>query len=94
MGTWPKPPWWGWADLAFYFRPDQAGVREKRVLFRLLTSESNVTRKRCIDLLLSPEILNSSKSVSSADFGETSIERFLPSKYLPMCKRMVRKWIA
>ncbi|MBM4091691.1 MAG: hypothetical protein FJ276_20030 [Planctomycetes bacterium] len=64
-GTWPNNGWWGWTDLAVYLRPDQAGSREKRVLFGLLTSESNVPRKRCIDLLLSPDILSGYKTVTA-----------------------------
>ena len=63
-GAWPNTSWWGWSDLAVYLRPDQPGLREKRVLFRLLTSESNIVRKRCIDLLLKPDILTGYKTVS------------------------------
>jgi len=64
-GTWPKNSWWGWSDLAVYLRPDQPGSRERRVLFRLLTSGKDVARKRCIDLLLTPDILSDYKTVTS-----------------------------
>jgi hypothetical protein len=63
-GAWPNTGWWGWSDLAVYLRPDQPGLREKRVLFRLLTSESDIVRKRCIDLLLKPETLNGYQRVA------------------------------
>ena len=64
-GTWPKKGWWGWSDLAHYLRPDRLGSREKKVLFRLFTGESNVTRRRCIDLLLSQDILQGYKTVTA-----------------------------
>ena len=65
-GTWPKNSWWGWSDLAVCLRPDHPGTKEMRILFRLLTSESNVARKRCIDLLLTPDVLSGYKTVTAA----------------------------
>jgi|GEM_PF-992120 len=62
-GKWPNNGWWGWSDLADLLRPDQPKAREKKILYRLLTSESNAARKRCIELLLSPGILESYKTV-------------------------------
>lgn len=50
-GKWPQPRWWGWKDLPEYLRPDQPGAREKKVLFRLLTSNKSIVRQRCIKLL-------------------------------------------
>jgi hypothetical protein len=65
-GAWPKTGWWGWSDLAVYLRPDQPGLREKRVLFCLLTSQSSIVRKRCIELLLRPEILTGYQRVATS----------------------------
>lgn len=56
-GTWPNNVWWGWSDLANLLRPDQPTPRETKILFQLITSESNATRKRVIELLLSPGVL-------------------------------------
>ena len=64
-GTWPNNGWWGWTDLADRLRPDQLGKREKKVLFRLLASESSAARRRCIYLLLSPDLLQSYKTVTA-----------------------------
>ena len=64
-GAWPKGGWWGWSDLATRLRPDQPGKQEKKVLFRLLASESNLARRRCIELLLSPDILQGYKAVTA-----------------------------
>ena len=64
-GSWPNSGWWGWSELADLLRPDELGSREKRVLYRFLTGASSVTRARCIDLLLSPPILQGYKSVTA-----------------------------
>ena len=62
-GTWPNNGWWGWSDLANFLRPDQPKQQETKILFRLLTSESNATRKRFIELLLSADVLQSYQTV-------------------------------
>lgn len=62
-GVWPNAGWWGWSDLADLLRPDQPNPRERQVLFRLLTGNSAPTRKRCIDLLLSPDVVQSYRTV-------------------------------
>jgi hypothetical protein len=64
VDSWPKNSWWDWSELADYLRPDQPGTREKTALFRLLSSDSNVARKRCIELLLSPNILRGYKTLT------------------------------
>ena len=62
-GIWPNNSWWGWSDLANVLRPDQPTPRETKILFQFLTSESNATRKRFIELLLSPSVLQCYKAV-------------------------------
>lgn len=62
-GKWPNNAWWGWSDLADLLRPDQPQPREIKILFRLLTSESNANRKRCIELLLNSDVLQSYKTI-------------------------------
>lgn len=62
-GTWPNTGWSGWSDLANFLRPDQPKPRETKILFRLLTSESNATRKRFVELLLSADVLQSYQTV-------------------------------
>lgn len=64
-GTWPNNNWWGWTDLPDRLRPDRLGSREKKVLFGLLASQSNATRRRCIKLLLDPDIQQSYKIVTA-----------------------------
>jgi hypothetical protein len=65
-GSWPNNSWWGWSDLASYLRPDHPGPREKKVLFRLLSSESSLSRRRCIELLLTHDILQSYKAITAS----------------------------
>lgn len=64
FGKWPSNSWRGWNDLAIFLRPDQAGSQERKVLFQLLSGDSNTTRRRCVELLLRPEILQDYKAVS------------------------------
>ncbi|UUO07896.1 hypothetical protein M4951_06165 [Blastopirellula sp. J2-11] len=61
---WPNKTWWGWSDLPVHLRPDEPGKQESEVLFQLLAGDANVVRKRCINLLLSPEILSSYRVVA------------------------------
>lgn len=83
-GTWPKNGWWGWSDLADRLRPDQPGAREKRVLFKLLASGSSPTRKRCIDLLLTSDILQGYKTVTATG-SRGDLDRAILAQQIDAC---------
>ena len=83
-GSWPHSGWWGWSGLADVLRPDQPGSQEKKVLFQCLTGASNVTRARCIDLLLSPPILHGYKS-GMANGPRGDLDRAILAQHIHVC---------
>lgn len=57
-GNWPSATWKGWHELPHLLRPDHPSARERRLIFRLLTSPNAPVRQRCIEYLLHPQVVD------------------------------------
>ncbi|HND51598.1 MAG TPA: hypothetical protein PLV92_04345 [Pirellulaceae bacterium] len=76
-GHWPGGTWWDTRMLAERLRPGQPGRRETRFLFELLRSDASVFRRRCIDLLLTGEVVAGFAAATKTDSRKTADQTVL-----------------
>ena len=83
---WPASGWWGWGELAERLRPDKIGLRERRVLRRLLDGDECALRRRCVELLESKEAVADYRSLLGSSGRGLMDRRILVSNIQPLLR--------